>query len=679
MEALASALERSTRSPARRRWALGALVGLGAIGLGYGSKVADDPCDGPGPTWDDATRARLQAGFDASGSPHAGDGWTRLQGDLETWVEAWSSAHREVCEGAPPPAVDDPRIQCLRRGRRRFDALVRAFEQAPATAVEDAGLAGTKLDRPHRCLSTDEVQESHADDPRWEAIDGRLVEADALATAFRLDEARQLAGRALEEAKDAGLRRLEAEAELQLGLVDIVAEHFDLAQSHLERAYFLADELRDHRTAAVAASKLVFALSMGDGTEAEADRWAAHAQAHLQQMPEHGPVATVLLSLGIMQFRRGAYDAAAEYAVKASDAFAADYGPEHPSVAQALSNGGLARISGGQVDEGLELLRRASAIYGRTLGESHPARISTILNLGLGQYRLGRYSEALATFDRALELQRAGPDDATATLGRLLVDRALCLVELDRAEEALDALLEARARLRGHLGDDHPLMATVAMNIGLVHHVAGRFDQALPAYERAWAAQIAILGSDHPEAALTEHNLGVTLNALHRYPEAAEHLRSSLAVFETKLGPDADYAGLSKLELGRALDGLGRPEEALPVLDSALAILAATGDERRRFVVMGRMYRGRALLHTGRPDAAAESLDAALDLARTLPDPDPGLSAELYVERAHLARVRGHAAQARQELDAARALVDDSPAMDELRTQIADESRALGD
>jgi tetratricopeptide (TPR) repeat protein len=654
MTALLGALEREAR-PRRRVWTAGGAIAVVALsGFALGERYRGDACatDLLGASWVEH-RARIDAAYEASALPHARQSWATVRSTLDAWVESWSAAHDEVCRTDEPPEPGDPRLRCLRQRQRRFEALALVLARPGTGASEEPGLVMAGLEPPAACLEPHEDAE-RSDDPRWAEIDAQVAEAEALVQTPWFEDARAVASAALDAAHSAGFDDLEGRAALQLGMTYLADDDPRTARPYFEQAYFLADAGRDHSTAAVAASKVVFALAIGQGSDGDAVRWSEHAMAHLELLGEDGPVGVVELSIGLMLHRRGRYTEAAEHELRAADAFTASNDADHPLVAGALSNAGNAYVYAGEIERGLDILDRAAGIYERAYGRDSPQRASAVVNYGLGLYRAGRYTDALARFDEVLAITSGSPGEERRLTGQTLVNRALCLTGLGEHDKALATLMEARALILEALGAEHSLMATIDMNIGLIHFSASRVDEGLEFYERALATQIATLGVDHPDVAVTEHNIGVSLNSLERFREAEDHLRNSSRAFATTLGAEADYTALSTLELGRALDGLGRSEQGLELITQSLRTLESKGAQHHRFVVMASMYRGRALKNLRRLSDARAELDGALRRARGLADADPVLTTELFLERARLANAQGERAAARKELDAAR-------------------------
>jgi tetratricopeptide (TPR) repeat protein len=574
--------------------------------------------------------------------------WARVRDDLDAYAESWATTLSEVCRSQRRSRFDDVRLSCLHRQKRRFDALVAGLARVRPEAIDDAGMAESSLARPRECLTADVTEQRvAATDPRAEPIEELLAEANALTRAYRFDQAGELANSALVRAEALGHRGLVAEAELQIGVIASMADRNEASMEHLERAYFLADEIGAHGFAATAASKLVFALSEAEGSVEQTERWHAYAKAHLDALDGGGPKATVLLSLGTMWLRRGEYAKAVDVSMEAATTFEAEYGPTHSGVAGALSNAGYAYSEMGQADEALEVLERASNIYEDVLGPRHPAHALVLLNQGLALYRSARFSDALVGLERAIEIFEGQSQVPFGMLARAEMNRGLCLLELRRIDESLTGMNRARDLYLDSYGPSHSELALVDMNLGLIHHTQSHYDDALVAYERAWAAQVEQLGAEHPRAAMTEHNIGVTLNAAGRYDEAATRLRSALRVFEAKIGPRTDLVAAASMELGHALDGLGESATGLALIATSIEILESPQSDNDRFLVNAMVYHAQALGSLGRHDEAQRELQRALERAEVLSDPDPSLMFDLRHESGVVASALGDRNEAR--------------------------------
>jgi tetratricopeptide (TPR) repeat protein len=654
---LAAALRRGLHPDRRRRWPsmralLAALegkrprawwllpAGAAALGIGWAAKPGALECDADArvdEAWGEPAQQQLRAAMVVDGVPDAETGWRHVHATLDGYARAWADAYDDACDAAAPRGPD-PRRQCLQARLRRFTALTQAFARAGPAALDTIDSALTELEPPQDCLDPEGGAAIAEPDAEWVAVDRLLAEAHAELLASQIDRSRELAAVALARAQARGDRRLEAEATFQLGLVEAELERFAAALPQLERAYFLADELGQHRLAARAAGKLVTVISEGSLPEGDPATWEQYALAHLEHADDGRTRGAVYQGLATMQYGKADYARSAELAAQAVQAFTEVYGEHHPGVAAALNNQGLALVSAGRHDEALAVLKRSADIYEATLGKLTPRRQRPVLNIGLALYEMGRASEATAMLDEVLEMARAQPRPQAAMVGRALTNKGLCLLELGDNAGARRALQEAREQIVGSLGEDHPLVPTIDMNIGLAHHIAKEYEAAVRAYERARTAQVEILGPDHPQTARTEHNLGVTLNTLSEHATAAERLRAAKATFESKLGPRSELAAITTNELARSLAGLGEPEAALHMADHAREILIESAGPVNRWVAFSWLYRAIALRHLGRAPEASTALDEAERIVDALPDPDPTLRGDLEIERENLKR-----------------------------------------
>ncbi|MCA9706677.1 MAG: serine/threonine protein kinase [Myxococcales bacterium] len=684
---------RALLEPLERRRGLGGwvpIVGVGVLAAGalgaLGLPRDPPPCttapEHLARVWDDARRARVEAGLRATGVEYAERTVAQVTASVDRYGEAWVAMRAEACEatsvrGEQSSEVLDLRMACLDHRLDRLGATLELLEDADEVVVEQAIEVVAGLPLLSRCADVDALR---ADVPPPEdpalaraVADARhvLTRAETRADVGRFDEAVA----ALDALSPAVLEHqpLWVEAAKLRGVIFIDQARYDDAERILGQAYPVALRIGHRQAAAELMSALAFVVGARQMRESEARVLSTTALSLAEQLGDDRLRARALNELGGVLNAHAHYDEALarfEQAVAIQERI---YDPDSPVLAGTLSNLALTRRNRGDLEEAFQIRLRQLEIQRRTFGD-HPNTVRTLTAVGNLLHMRGDYQGATEALQEALTmtLRLRGPDHveaahAMANLGTAQTDLGLHA----EAEQNLRRSLEFLERALG--ADDLEVLDTLH-NLAIVVEEQGRSEEALGLHQRALEAVERTIGPDHPRTAISLNNVAGALMALHREAQALPLLQRAFAILRDKTGPDHPHIALVEVALGEALLAEGRGAEAEEHLRHAVPLIEQHFGEDHLYLGLALCSLGRVIHERGgdRPEALArlersmEILDAAtpspakhaqaaMTFARVL-DADP---AQRERARALAARARtgyeeagvGYRAQ-RDEIDA---------------------------
>jgi CHAT domain-containing protein/Flp pilus assembly protein TadD len=254
--------------------------------------------------------------------------------------------------------------------------------------------------------------------------------------------------------------------------------------------------------------------------------------------PDHCDVASVINSMGQLQFYKGEYSKAEQLFLRGLAVREKALGPEHPLFATSLNNYAILCFVRGDYAKAEPLFLRALAIREKALGPEHSDVAASLNNLALLYSRRGEYSKAEQLFLRGLAIGEKAlgpehPDVAKAYTN-------LANLHYFRGDYAKAEPLHRRAVAitEKALGPDHPLFATSLNNLALLYSELGDYAKAEPLHRRALAIREKSLGPEHPDVATSLYNLASINNDLGDYAKAEPLHRRALAIREKALGAE---------------------------------------------------------------------------------------------------------------------------------------------
>jgi tetratricopeptide (TPR) repeat protein/predicted Ser/Thr protein kinase len=621
--AMVDELEAALRSTGRRAaWGGGAAV-LSLAVVGWGVRPAE-PCASAGEllasVWTDERERELARAFEGSGITGGSETWLRVRPSLRAWVDEWSVERKAACHAREPR-----RIACLDSARRRFSGVVRALQPVTDETVRLAVEAIDGLHAPTDCRAEDSADGHGAPLPPvelQEALEGpseRLAEAEALNVLGRGREARVLADVVVAEADEIGWPVLQGRARLERAIALYIADDEVAANAEAARAFGLAIEAGDPKTAVLAALELADGYGGQVRDDARADMWLDEAERALRlgvrddvvtacrievqrvaNLRKRGDLdgatdaldgakarcdraritlwlqTRLLWESAAIAVRQARYDDA-EVAARELVAFSeTNFGRHGVHSAHALTMLANVLAERRELEQARRLYEESRVIRARVHGEPHTSVASIDHNLALLAARAGDFAEAERRYSAARDaLAELGHDDSEDMLDAL---EGLVQVRYYRGdnEGAREIGLELLAKIEASRGTDD------ASLFGLLVTMVNIDNEERPVEAMAWAIRARDLaartyGDRHPYYAVVLFLLAQLQIEVDGDHEAAlESIDRSLAIRE-EIGVDPPPIGDIHLVRAKVLAGLGRTAEARDVARQAAEELRDAG------------------------------------------------------------------------------------------------------
>ncbi len=665
MDALIDALE---HDPARSRRQLllagGLVVGLaGAIygGMRYQATL-EDRCDATAQwdgVWDEARRAELLRGFEATGLAFADETFAAVGQRVDGLVDSWNATFRRTCEGRGElgEAAAGARMACLESRQHEIEAALELLATSDETAVRRAFEVVLHLDDPAQCEDPAylAIQVRPPEDPETAAtaleLRQELATVRSLEDAGKYREASERADGVVERARPLHHPPLTAEALARAGRLQVLRGD-DRAVATLEEAFRLGYAHAHDHAAFEAATELVLAIGRDRGNPRRGEDWAELADAALLRIGDRAADRARLdLARARVAVLSADFDRAHQLARSALDTAEKVHGADDPMTARYLV--GLAKVleEKGDYDEAQRRYEQALAIRKAHLGPNHPELSSSLAGLGSLHLRRAEYDEALELYEQALKIEeQAGGDsrglqDALNGMGNVHAYK----LQPERALEYYERALASCERL---FGPDHPDMAKYTNNVGLQHFEMGELGLADEFLRRAIELDERKLGEDHPALAYALSNLAQVEYQRGHAEQALEHLSRAIDLEVRGLGPDHINVAGRLSDRGSLYGLLERWDEAEADLVRGLAIEVENREPTDPQIGWSHFNLGDLQQRRGRPEAAPVHYERALAIFTAEPG-DPNGVGWANLSLAFLAERGGDATAAVQHLEAA--------------------------
>jgi tetratricopeptide (TPR) repeat protein len=512
---------------------------------------------------------------------------------LDDYTGRWATIHREACvatriRGEHSESLLDRQMACLRRRLRETDYLLSLFAAGSrelATAALDAVVG---LEPPEICAdSTALVErlplpEDEATRTALADLDDRLAAAAAEKLAGEYQLALERIDGLLPEAREIGYPPTLAEALILKGYVESALGMAAESGESLREAFGAAEQGRDDRAGAVAASNLMWVTGYLDGDFEEAERWSDLAQAKIERLGGDEPVAADYAdSRASVLIQAGRHREAIEVQKRALELHQRINGPESLDAAMAMSTMGHALSSIGDYKSAVDYYEQSLALKETHVGPDHPT-------LGFTATSLSQAYAALGDYERGAELSQRGLAILEKAFGESDPQLAIALNNLAYSLEGLERYDEARAMHERSIeivsqswGPEHPQIAISLLNLSSLEKQAGDFQAALDASRRAGEILTAAFGTEHPLYAYAANNIGVFLMKTGQPAQGIVHLEKALAI---RIAADTDpvLIAVTRFNLGRAqweagLRDLGR--RSVSEAEQELIAIGEMGEE----------------------------------------------------------------------------------------------------
>jgi eukaryotic-like serine/threonine-protein kinase len=247
--------------------------------------------------------------------------------------------------------------------------------------------------------------------------------------------------------------------------------------------------------------------------------------------------------------------------------------------ADLLSNIGNVYATKSDYPHARAYLERAIAVAIDSYGADHLQVAKYRANLSPMLAALGEPEQAVTTAEQALATAEAVLGVEHPSVASFRNNLCTALFGADRLAEASRCAIDLLAFEERVLGPEHPNLAIALNNVGAFMHVQGRNDEAYRYYLRARAIVGKSVPDDHPRVAGIEYNLGTVARLDGRHEDAVAHHRLALAIREKQAGADHSEVADSCAEIADSLVALGRLDEADALLQRALAIRERAPDQ----------------------------------------------------------------------------------------------------
>jgi len=595
MDALLDTLR---HDPAQRRkrflaWATGIAVAAIVIGVFSYSVYRRQLCGGSesqvAAVWNADRRAELEEHFLSVAEGLGHEAVSAVASRLDEYTDRWANVYLEACEatrirGEHSEGLLDRQMACLRRRLRETDHLLVILAAGDRDLAISALDAVVGLDMPEACADSTALVE-RLPLPDDEATREALAELDdqlAAAAAEKLTGDYQTALDRLNEmtpkARDLGYPPTLAEVMILKGYVESALGLADDSERSLREAFGAAEQGRDDRAGAVAASNLMWVTGYLQGRFEEADRWSDLAAAKIERLGGDEPIAADYAdNRASVLIQAGRHREAIEVQKQALELISKISGPESLDAAMGMSTMGHALSSIGDYEAAVKYYEDSLALKESLVGPDHPTVGFTATSLSQAYAGLSEYDKAAGMSRKALaNLENAfGADDPQLAVA--LNNLAYCLEGLEQFDEARAIHERSIEIVSQSWGPQHPQIAISLLNLSSLEKQAGDFEAALDASRRAGEILTAAFGTDHPLYAYAANNTGVFLMETGQAAQGVVHLEKAL-VIRIESDTDPVLIAVTRFNLGRALWEAGQRENGRRDVSEAEQELIALGE-----------------------------------------------------------------------------------------------------
>jgi tetratricopeptide (TPR) repeat protein len=584
MEALLAALDRRPLDWSRAApWLAFAAVALAVLGwqaLSRGrlqrdcAAIADVK-----PVWGDAPRAAVRQAFQAVNRPFAAAALASVERALDGYAHALSSRAHEACEAAllrNETSSETWALQqaCYARRRAELGELVTNLSTAEEATVERAGTIVWGLTPVALCANTTRLRAdprlvNAKDQPKVAALQATLLKARALLDAGKLKGLEALLAQAIADAKDVGLKALEAEAlSLDGALKQAQGKNADAAQAW-QRAAALAHASGFDELFALAAVRLATLVGFQLNRPVEGRTWLALAEATIDRLGGDEVLTIERMGADARLFTAESrpldavpgHERALAYATKV-------LGPDNPLIWKLEYDLGSSLAAARDNGRAAVHLERALVLREKEVSGDHPDSAMVRSMLANAYFFSGRPKESREAFTRALAAREAlfGPESPKLVV--TLNNFGDTLLKSGAVTEALALVERGDAIARKSFPPGHPYIAATTLTRAECWLTQGRRADAKAALEELVAQKPPLPSPYLAEAGAVRSHLAL----LDGDVKAAFQLAEAAVVVARGIGPKSLELLRPLLAKGDAALALKRPAEAEAAFGEALAL-----------------------------------------------------------------------------------------------------------
>jgi len=586
---VATLLARLADDPAQRRRRRWLQVGVAAVGATAIAGIAalalapSDVCTGAaatlGEVWNDASRDRAKAAFDASGRAHATHAWTGTEITLDAFAQGWIDVHTSACRatavlGEQSQDLLDRRMLCLERRRSELQAVVEILGTADRPVVDNAAAVVAQIGDLAECSDKAVLLAGVPMSPERraevESIRAELNRAKILRTAARDADAADIA--------------IKLEPRVQALAYDPITTEWTYMRASVD-----ADQGK-HADSIARLYEAARLAAASNTTWIEPVIWLALVRLVGTQVDRPLELPPLVK--------------AAEIAV----ARAGDKPTDRAALAIAV---GMQELNRGELVVAETRLRNAVAILTELRGEDHPETLEARELLALTLHGQRKYDEAepilIAVADgieRTLQATHPRMGTVVANLGRVQAARG----DLEGARKTYERAIVA---LEAAFGPDHQVVATGHANLATTLRKLGRYDEAEAEIDRALTIERKLFGEDSPRIAANIHGRAQIAMARGKPEQALADYRTALRMWEATLGKDNPRIAYALVGIGKAqlaIRSAAQHQIDVAGLERAVALREGSPDVAKDDLAEARFVLAKALRRRGKDAARAADL-----------------------------------------------------------------------
>jgi len=400
--------------------------------------------------WNDDRRAQLEEHLASVAQGLGSEAVAAVASRLDDYTARWAAVHREACvatriRGEHSEALLDRQMACLRRRLSETDHLLALLAAGGRNIATNALDAVVGLDVPEVCANSTALverlplPEDEATRSALTELEDRLAAANAERLAGDYETALERVTELAPLARELGYPPTLADVLILKGFVEAELGRAEDAEHTLREAFGVAEQGRDDRLGAVAASNLMWVTGYLQGRFEEADRWSDLASAKIERLGGDDVTAADFADTrASVLIRAGRAREAIELQKHALELQSRISGPESLDVAMAMATMGHALSSVGDYKEAVEYYEKSLALKEPLVGPGHPTVGFTAASLAQAYAGLGEYEQAADVSRRSLAILEKvfGGDDPQLAIS--LNNLAYSLEGLQQFDEAFD-------------------------------------------------------------------------------------------------------------------------------------------------------------------------------------------------------------------------------------------------
>lgn len=532
----------------RRQWMVGAMAVAVGLALGYGLfSRRENPCADVRAEvdvyWNDEAHRGLEQAFDALQLPYGDGALSRLETDLESYLDGWVREATEACLEQRSPSASKPaglgaaRLQCLDRRLETVVVLLGQLRRPSVDLVARAHELVPDLPPVDDCRRLTVLPATSAPPQVLQELEQGLGEVEALLVAHDWSEASSKARELEERAIEHELERYQIEAGVALGRAQVRTGELAEGVERLERAAIHAERLREEVLAWNAWVQLGRLGRDGQLPKDDVREWIARAEAAARRIDDEH-------RLQLLRFDRAnaELDEAGQQRRELEELLAWAQEQDDEDLARASATSLSALLLTSDPARAIEVGTLAMELSETQLGPQHPLTIGARVDLAQAFLQAARIEDAEGVVSLVVSEPITNPHPYHQKLLQVQAQIALQRGRLDEARAVIEQAKSLRAS-DGAQGE-----AQLEQFLGVLAFAEGGWSDAEARFRRVEA-----LAPEPVTAAVAKASVAEALLHQRRTEEALSLAQEARAILET---PDDLYAAYLAMPL--KVEGLAR-------------------------------------------------------------------------------------------------------------------------